>query len=371
MIGAIRLGGPARWLVVTILAVSSFGFAGDGLSAFLIERWDSLGADRQAALRDRWAQFKSLSDREQRDLLEYHEVLRDAVPKVLASLPETERLRIDGLDGVARREALRPHLKEWLRNEQQRVTEPLKGDPTFVEGGRVQVAALQEAARVRAGARLHELEQSGVLEPGVAEQLFDLPPWQLMKALRKIRKQSMMDRPPKWLRSLPPQDAAELRGLSPSAFEERVRALRGRAGNADAARISVLEELLGKEPAARRAMGRFVEQLSANPGTARAILHEQLSVEQREALEGLHGKERMHVGMQQLRENAEQALSDRGVTDDEIGAIFRELEGLPNKMRLPYMIRLIHGKPVDGRPEGSPGWRGRDGAGRMGQGRGR
>lgn len=349
------LGYPQRVLLLCGLAAASFGFAGDGLSEFLLERWASLGEQRQAELRDQWVRFKNLTDQEQQDLLEYHEVLRDAVPKVLSSLDETERARIEALQGSERRAALRPHLKEWLRTEQERVTEPIEGDPTFMAGGEVQLDALQEAARMRAATKLHDMEKRGLVEPGVAEQLFDLPPWQLKKALRKIRKKATFDRPPKWFRKLPSAEKADLRSLAPDDFAKRVRKLRGRPGKKNAS--AMMEQILGPRKGGRRSMG-FVRQLGSNPGNAHAMMNEHLTEEQLAELDGLYGKERKHQGMLQLRENAEQALLDRGVSVDEVESIFAELNGLPNKARLPYLIRLIRGKPPGADRPAAPGGRG-------------
>lgn len=358
-IGSLKTTGPQRILLLCGLAAASFGFAGDGLSEFLVERWSSLGETRQAELRDQWVRFKNLTDQEQRDLLEYHEVLRDAVPKALASLGETERARIEALKGPERRAALRPHLKEWLRSEQERVTEPLEGDPTFMEGGEVQLGALQEAARMRAATKLHDMEKRGLVEPGVAEQLFDLPPWQLKKALRKIRQKATFKRPPKWFHKLSAAQKEDLQGLAPEDFAKRVRKLRGRTGKKNTS--AMMEQLLGPRKGGRRSMG-FVRQLGSNPGNARAMMDEHLTEEQRDELDGLHGKERKQQGMLQLRENAEQALLDRGVSVDEVESVFAELEGLPNKARLPYLIRLIRGKsPGAARPVSPAGRGGRRG----------
>jgi len=346
---------PQRVLLLCGLAAASFGFAGDGLSEFLIERWASLGEQRQTELRDQWVRFKNLTEQEQQDLLEYHEVLRDAVPKVMASLDPAERARIDGLEGPERRAALRPHLKEWLRKEQERVTGPLEGDPTFMEGGEVQLGALQEAARMRAASKLYDMEKRGLLKPGVAEQLYDLPPWQLKKALRKIRKQATFERPPKWFRNLSSAEKEDLRGLSPEDFAKRARKLRGRSGKQDTSEM--IEKILGPRKGGRRSMG-FVRQLASDPANARAMMNEHLTEEQLAELAGLRGKERKHQGMRQLRENAEQALLDRGVSADEVGEVFTELDGLSNKARLPYLIRLIRGRPAGAARSVSPGGRG-------------
>ena len=129
---------------------------------------------------------------------------------------------------------------------------------------------------------------------------------------------------------------------------------------------AMMEQLLGPRKGGRRPMG-FVRQFASNSGNARTMMNEHLTEEQRDALDGLQGKERKLQGMRQLRENAEQALLDRGVSADEVESAFVELEGLPQQARMPYLIRLIRGKPVGTARPSPPGGRG----GRWGPKRGR
>lgn len=338
--------GRARTVLRGLIAVAAFaslgaasGVSPQRVSAAVLERWRALTGDERDRLRERMTVFRALSSDERAAWVGRYDALREALEQVMAGLSPDERTRIEGLEPAARRRALEPLLAAWLSDQEGRIKAPLEADPAFVsEDGRLRTRSLEEAARMRAVGRVGELEQQGFVKPGTVDDLLELPPWELKLALDALRKRWIVEGPAASFRRLPAAEQQRLRDLPPRAFLQEMRRHRGRPVRPEMG--AVVERLLGpRADGGQRPLGPVLRHLP-DRRSARGMVEDHLRPDQLAALDDLDGAERRMACMRFLRENAEATLSARGVGLAERRAIFAELERLPMKARLPYLIRL-------------------------------
>ncbi|MFH0946211.1 MAG: DUF3106 domain-containing protein [Planctomycetota bacterium] len=331
--------GLTRILVLSVLLVL-FGSAQETAAQHGrgSDRWSELTEEQRAEVKRRFEQFKRMSPEEQEAIRERHRALEQARDKALADLQAEEARRLEQLPPRERKRAMNSQLRSYLSRSKKSILEGagLPGQeaqqPDFDE--------VRRAMKQRAEATLQEFEEDGFLEPGQAEELLRLSPWELRRELRKLKQRQVLQNPPPELSNLSEQERRELQDLPPDQFMRRMHELHGRK-HPRTGEPGMLEDALCGRP-------RHVRPVPEQ------VLLEELSEEQRAELAQFSGSERDEKIVWFLREKAAKALESHGQDPSRLG----RLKELSRDELTRELMRIIHprkpggGRPDDRRPEG-------------------
>jgi hypothetical protein len=204
----------------------------------------------------------------------------------------------------------------------------------------------------RAEANLQEFEEDGILEPGQAEELLQLSPWELRRELRKLQQQHILQNPPPEFEQLSEQERQRLSEMPPDKFMKWMHEKRGRRHEGKR-RPGMLEDALCGRP-------RHVRPVPEH------VLLKVLSEEQKAELAQLSGPEREAGILRFLKQQAAKVLESNGQDPTRLDRLKGRSPGEVSR----ELMRIIHPRPSGGRRKGGRGQDGRGPGGHVPGGRG-
>jgi len=312
----------ARLLVVMLLAAGPFSSA-QAVAQVVAplpaqsSRWNQLDEQERARIRQRFEQFQALQVEQRTALEARHEMLEQLRDRALEELPDQERARFQKLKDKERRRAERKATKAWLKRTRSALDGELRA--ADLDPSQVPFSDIRTAMRNYAAERLYEMEEAGLLEAGEADVFLDMTPRQLREAIAKVQQRHKIRKNPKVLRDLPPAERRRITELSPAEFRRALRKLRGKESH-----LRVPQEV------------RDRADTPASPPLPRSVVESYLTDGQRLEVAALKGRERRQAVARALKDNAFQAMRDRG---EDPGAMDRMRQR--GTGRLEEVIRLI------------------------------
>jgi len=330
------------WVSLLLLSVSAASARGQSpespetrVPPELQSRWRSLPPEEQERVRKRFQRFQQMSAEERAALRDRHHSLEKARKEVLGTLSAQQIERLERLPTEERERAMRPYVAEFLEQSRKSVLasaglpEPARGQRNFRD--------IRRAVAARAEATLREFEEDGDLEPGQAERLMALSPWELRLELAAIQKRHFLQNPPRQFLMLPEAKRDELIQLPAEDFLRKLRDLRGAPPRRPDRLPPLMEDALLGRPRSPR------------PVPERAIF-EALAPEQRQAASKLEGRERTRLIERYLRKNAARVLEAQGRDPAHLQRLTKNLSPVERTRRLLRIIGARHPPGGAGRP---------------------
>lgn len=345
------ISGLPRILVLSILLVLA-GSAQESAAQHRrgSDRWSELTKEQQAEVRQRFEKFKRMSPEEKQAIKERHRALEQARDKALADLEDEDARKLEQLPPRERKRAMKARLGSYLSRSKKSILDGAglpdqdAKQPDFNE--------VRRSVKQRAEATLQEFEEDGLLEPGQAEELLQLSPWELRRELRKLQQQHILQNPPPEFRQLPEQERQALQEMPPDKF------------------MKWMHEKRGRQHERKRGPGMLEDALCGRPRRVRSVPEEvllkALTEEQRAEVAQFAGAEREQKLLGCLRINAAKLLESRGQDPQQL----ERLKGRSPGEVTRELLRIIHPRKSGGRRSGGRGPEGRGPDGRGPDGRG-